>query len=104
MLATLTLADGISNRVEDLSTGKVLLSENFNDNDHLGWTIVDEGNVGGPSNWSTATGAFVQRSVMVKELPSKAVLLWDDFSDGKLAGWNIFEEAGAISGLPPGWL
>jgi hypothetical protein len=48
--------------VEDLITGKVLLSENFNDSDHVGWTIIDEGNVDGPSKWSAATGALVQRS------------------------------------------
>jgi hypothetical protein len=48
--------------VEDLTTGKVLLSDNFNDHDHVGWTIVDEGNVAGPSRWSAATGALVQSS------------------------------------------
>jgi hypothetical protein len=48
--------------VEDLLTGNVLLSDNFNDHDHLGWTIVDEGNVSGPSQWSAATGALVQSS------------------------------------------
>ncbi len=46
--------------VEDLATGKVVLSENFNDYDHVGWTIIDEGNVAGPSKWSAATGALVQ--------------------------------------------
>lgn len=46
--------------VEDLATGKVLLSENFNDLDHVGWHIVDEGDLYGASNWSAATGALVQ--------------------------------------------
>jgi Domain of Unknown Function (DUF1080) len=46
--------------VEDLNTSKVVLSENFNDHDHAGWTIIDEGNDGGPSQWSAATGALVQ--------------------------------------------
>jgi hypothetical protein len=46
--------------VEELPSGKVLLSDDFNDHDHVGWTIVDEGSQGGPSNWSAATGAFVQ--------------------------------------------
>jgi hypothetical protein len=48
--------------VEELPSGKVLLSDNFNDHDHLGWTIVDEGNNDGPSKWSAATGALVQSS------------------------------------------
>jgi Domain of Unknown Function (DUF1080) len=48
--------------VEDLTTGKVLLSESFNDHDHAGWTIIDEGNVNGPSKWSAATGALMQSS------------------------------------------
>ena len=30
--------------VEDLATGRVLLSDNFNDRDLVGWTIIDEGN------------------------------------------------------------
>ena len=48
--------------VEELPSGKVLLSDNFNDRDHVGWTIVDEGDHDGPSSWSAATGAFVQSS------------------------------------------
>jgi hypothetical protein len=48
--------------VEELPSGKVVLSDNFNDHDHVGWTIVDEGSQGGPSNWSAASGAFVQNS------------------------------------------
>jgi Domain of Unknown Function (DUF1080) len=48
--------------VEDLVTGKIVLSENFNDRDHVGWTIVDEGDTDGPSDWSAATGALVQSS------------------------------------------
>jgi hypothetical protein len=48
--------------VEELYTGKVLLSDNFSDGNHVGWTIIDEGNVAGPSRWSAATGALVQSS------------------------------------------
>jgi hypothetical protein len=48
--------------VEELPSGNILLSDNFNDRDHLGWTIVDEGDQAGPSSWSAATGAFVQSS------------------------------------------
>lgn len=46
--------------VKDLITGKVLLSANFNDGAHAGWTFVDEGADLGPSRWSAATGALVQ--------------------------------------------
>jgi hypothetical protein len=46
--------------VEELPTGKVLLSDNFNDLNHVGWTIVDEGDLYGASNWSAATGALTQ--------------------------------------------
>jgi hypothetical protein len=48
--------------VEELYTGKVLLSDNFSDRNYVGWTIIDEGNVAGPSTWSAATGALVQSS------------------------------------------
>lgn len=48
--------------VDDLNTGRVLLSANFNDGVHRGWTMIDEGNTAGPSVWSAATGALVQSS------------------------------------------
>jgi Domain of Unknown Function (DUF1080)/Fibronectin type III domain len=48
--------------VEELPSGKVLLSDNFNDRDHVGWTIVDEAEDSVPSEWSAATGALVQSS------------------------------------------
>jgi hypothetical protein len=48
--------------VDDLNTGNILLSANFNDAMHRGWTMIDEGNRGGPSVWSAATGALVQSS------------------------------------------
>jgi Domain of Unknown Function (DUF1080) len=48
--------------VEELPGGKVLLSDNFNDHDHVGWTIIDEASQRRPSNWSAATGALVQSS------------------------------------------
>ena len=46
--------------VEDLFTGTVLLSEDFNGGDFSEWTIVDEGPFNGPSLWSAATGTLVQ--------------------------------------------
>ena len=48
--------------VTDLATGTVLLSDDFNDLDFRGWTIIDEGNDGGPSTWSAASGVLVQSS------------------------------------------
>ena len=48
--------------VEELHTGKILLSDNFNDRDHVGWTIIDEGESGRAFQWSAATGALVQTS------------------------------------------
>jgi hypothetical protein len=37
-----------------------LLADNFNAGDHVGWTIVDEGDDSGPSKWSATSGALVQ--------------------------------------------
>jgi hypothetical protein len=48
--------------VDDPNTGSVLLSANFNDGMHRGWTMIDDGNAAGPSVWSAATGALVQSS------------------------------------------
>lgn len=46
--------------VQDLATGAMLLSENFNDGDFTGWTIIDEGTEEGLSLWSAKSGALVQ--------------------------------------------
>jgi hypothetical protein len=49
--------------VENLTTGAVLLSEDFNDVDFNGWTIIDDkGTSRGPSIWSIQGGALVQSS------------------------------------------
>jgi len=49
--------------VEDLTTGAVLLWDNFNDGNLIGWTIIDgKGTTGGPSVWSIKNGALVQSS------------------------------------------
>ena len=48
--------------VEDLNSGAILLSSDFNDGTRRGWTIIDEGATGGPSQWSAASGALVQTS------------------------------------------
>jgi hypothetical protein len=47
---------------EDLNSGAILLSKDFNDTSRRGWTIIDEGATGGPSQWSAASGALVQTS------------------------------------------
>ncbi len=39
-----------------------LLSENFGSTSLAGWTVVDEGDKHGPSNWSASTGALTQDS------------------------------------------
>ena len=48
--------------VQDLETGAVLLSDNFDDGAFTGWTIVDEGTDQRPSSWSVKNGSFVQSS------------------------------------------
>ena len=48
--------------VEDLNSGAILLSKDFNDSSRRGWTLIDEGTTGGPSQWSAASGALVQTS------------------------------------------
>ena len=40
----------------------ILLSENFDDGDFVGWKVVDKGNRYAPSKWSAGTGELVQRS------------------------------------------
>ena len=39
-----------------------LFIETFEDGDAAGWTIVDEGNISGPSNWQVIGQQFVQLS------------------------------------------
>lgn len=48
--------------VEELATGSVFLVDDFTDGRFTGWTIIDEGMIYGPSVWSAATEALVQRS------------------------------------------
>jgi hypothetical protein len=48
--------------VTDLATSAVLLSDNFDAGKLTGWTIVDEGTIGGPSKWTIANGTLVQKS------------------------------------------
>ena len=48
--------------VQDLATGAVLLSDDFDDDNFTGWTVVDKGTDGGPSSWSATSGSLVQSS------------------------------------------
>ncbi|MEL6479090.1 MAG: hypothetical protein AAFR17_17310, partial [Pseudomonadota bacterium] len=44
------------------SNAQILLSDDFADGDFNGWTIVDEGDLNGPSDWQVVDGALVQAS------------------------------------------
>ncbi len=47
--------------VEGLKESTILLWDNFNDGDSLGWTIIDdEGTTSGPSNWNVVSGTLIQ--------------------------------------------
>ncbi|MHC4585755.1 MAG: hypothetical protein ACYS3N_14590, partial [Planctomycetota bacterium] len=39
-----------------------LLSDDFTDRDYIGWSLVDQGTMGGSMAWSAASGAMVQSS------------------------------------------
>jgi len=45
----------------------VLLEDDFSDGDYVGWTIVDEGALYGPSVWSASSGVMVQGSNIYSE-------------------------------------
>ena len=49
--------------VEDLKNGAILLWDNFNDGNAIGWTMIDDqGTEYGPSNWLVSNGSLEQRS------------------------------------------
>jgi len=59
----------------------ILLSEDFDDGNFDGWTIVDQGVQDAPSLWSAATGVMVQSSNIYSlpagtELPKLATYAW----------------------------
>ncbi len=41
---------------------QILLSDDFSDNNYTGWSLVDQGTMGGSMAWSAASGAMVQSS------------------------------------------
>ena len=49
-------------RVQDLFTGNTLLADDFNDGNHIGWTILDEADDYGPSAWKVVSGVLAQTS------------------------------------------
>jgi len=69
VVLSVTVSDGqdsvsqsISLIVQDGANGGILLDDDFNDGDFVGWRIVDEGNRSAPSRWSARTRRFIQRS------------------------------------------
>lgn len=48
--------------VTDLNSGATLLAADFNDGTLGGWTLLDEGAAGAPSQWSAANGSLAQQS------------------------------------------
>ncbi|MCP4260082.1 MAG: choice-of-anchor D domain-containing protein, partial [Planctomycetes bacterium] len=48
---------------------QILLSEDFNDGDYNGWTLVEQGTRFAPMQWSAATGVMIQSSNIVSAPP-----------------------------------
>ena len=70
---------------QDLNTGAVLLSQDFNDGSFTGWTIVDQGKNQGPSVWSATSGAFLQSSNIDGTFALYTLRAWTDYRfTGKL--------------------
>ena len=65
--------------VQDLATGGVLLSDDFNDGDFTGWTIVDQGTNEGSSVWSAETGSLVQSSKISATFALYTARNWTDY-------------------------
>lgn len=47
-------------RVQDLARGNTLLADDFGDGNYTGWSIIDDGNYGGPSVWSVVNDQLAQ--------------------------------------------
>jgi hypothetical protein len=65
--------------VQDLTTGVVLLSEDFNDRTFTGWAIVDQGGNQGPSVWSATSGTLVQTSNIDGTFALYMARSWSDY-------------------------
>jgi len=65
--------------VQDLNTGVVLLSDDFNDGTFTRWTIVDQGRNQGPSVWSATSGTLLQTSNIDGTFALYTARSWTDF-------------------------
>jgi Domain of Unknown Function (DUF1080) len=65
--------------VQDLNTGTVLLSDDFDEGTFTGWTIVDQGKNNGPSVWSATTGSLVQTSSINGTFALYTLRIWKDY-------------------------
>ena len=65
--------------VQDLATGVVLLSDDFNDGTFTGWTIVDQGKNQGPSVWSATSGTLLQTSNIDGTFALFVARSWSDY-------------------------
>ena len=98
-------------QVEDLAAGTVILSEDFDDGNIIGWSITDGGTISWPSAWSATTGTLIQSS-NVHSNPTDAASLdklgtyalyvdtvWTDYrvvvDNTDTAGTNFFSAVGS---------
>ena len=65
--------------VQDLNTGAVLLSDDFDDGTFTGWTIVDQGRNQGPSVWSATSGTLLQTSNIDGTFALYMARSWTDY-------------------------
>ena len=95
--ATLSIANNDSNenpytfsiQGTGTSSGSTLLSDNFDDGNMDGWTIVDEGTVSAPSNWSVVSGEVKQSSNIYDGDPQDA--------DDRVGTFAYWDETAALS-------
>jgi hypothetical protein len=93
-----TATDTVDVTVTDANGLSYLLEENFDDGDYTGWSVVDQANFFGPSNWSAATGTMVQSSNIYSvpvgvELTKLGTYAW--YTAG--AGWTDYRTTLMIS-------
>ena len=72
-----TIFDDVT--VKDLATGVTLLSDNFNDGNFPGWTIVDQGTTQESSVWSAANGTLTQSSSTIDTFTIYTLRNWTDY-------------------------
>ena len=81
-----TDADGLTSEdrmtVSVVSNGSLLINDDFEDGDFNGWTIVDEGTIGGPSDWSVVGGELVQASDIASDQQGTGSAAYSVAGDG----------------------